>query len=194
MADSWSDRFVSSECVASRHSDCWHVHGGSYSHRPAAHHLCRCACHQDCNLVRNPLLTITREACTCPGMVTLRDSSERRRDRPEARSEPPAAVVLDVARHALAERRARREIDRTLRRRAPGRSREEVTALIIDEYERHGLRVPAQPLLDYKADLYRIRESGERERIRSEMESVMKDRISEITEKVRSLFRPSRES
>jgi hypothetical protein len=63
VANSWSDRFVSSECVSDNHADCYHVHG-------RANYLCM--------------------------------------------------------------------------------SREDVRAVIIEQYERHGIPVPPQPLLDYR--------------------------------------------
>lgn len=124
----------------------------------------------------------------------MHDQSRLGRDTAGTQSESPAAVAFDVVRHALEEHRARREIHRVLSASAPGRSREEVRAMIIEEYEGHGLAVPPQPLLDYKADLYRARERETCERIRSEMRSTITEQLSPLVQHAKSLFGPPRKS
>ena len=133
-------------------------------------------------------------ACNCPGMLALREPSRRARDTARIRSENPLAVLFEGFRHAWMERREQREIDRALSARAPGRSREEVRAMIVDEYERHGLSVPPQPLLDYEADIYRLRDPEERERVRSEMLSVAREQLSPLAHHAKSLFWPRRDN
>jgi len=194
MADNWSDQFVSSQCVGDHHGDCRHVHGGPYPGGPESlYYVCHCACHQNCPLARTSVAEIVPAACTCLAMRALREPGRNARDTAGTRSENPAAVLFDVARHAREERRARREVDRVLSASAPGRSLEEVRAMIVEEYERRGLSVPPQPLLDYKADLYRVRDPKERERVRSEMRSASTEQLSPLAQHARSLFWPHRD-
>lgn len=194
MASNWSDQFVSSQCVSDHHGDCHHVHGEPYPGGPEpSYYMCHCDCHQDCPLVRISVAEIVPTACTCPGMRALCAPGSQARDRAGTQSENPVAVIFDVARHAWAEHRAQREVDRALSVSAPGRSREEVRAMIIKECERHGLSVPPQPLLDYEADLYRARDQEARRRIRSEMRSAITEQLSPLAQHAKSLFWPHRD-
>jgi len=101
--------------------------------------------------------------------------------------------LLDAARHARDERRKRREVDQILLASAPGRSREDVRAMMIEHYERLGLPVPPQPLLDYKADIYREQDPEERARIRAEMGAVLREEVAPLIQMAQRMFAPRRD-
>lgn len=103
-------------------------------------------------------------------------------------------LLLEGARYTWDERRKRREVDRLLlSARAPGMSREDMRALIIEQYERHGLRVPPQPLLDYKADLYRELDPEARRRIRADMGAVLREEVAPLIRMANHMFAPRRD-
>jgi hypothetical protein len=69
-------------------------------------------------------------------------------------------------------------------------SRDDVRAMILEHYGRSGLTVPPQPLLDYKADLYREQDPQERARIRAEMGAVLREEVAPLIQMARHLFAP----
>ena len=71
-------------------------------------------------------------------------------------------------------------------------SRDDVRAMILEHYGRSGLTVPPQPLLDYKADLYREQDPQERARIRTEMGAVLREEVAPLIQMARHLFAPRR--
>jgi hypothetical protein len=102
-------------------------------------------------------------------------------------------LLLEGARYAWDERRKRREVDRLLSSRAPGMSREDVRAMVIEQYKRYGLRVPPQPLLDYKTDLYREVDPEARRRIRAEMGAVFREEVAPLIQMAKHMFAPRRD-
>lgn len=193
MVGGWSDRFVSSECASEHHDDCYHVHGGQLFGAPRPHYLCRCDCHQDCVLARSAPSGIGLGTCTCPGMIALRAADRRTRRRQAPSPGNSVGVLLAATRHARDERRKRREVDQILLASAPGRSREDVRAMMIEQYERLGLPVHPQPLLDYKADMYREQDPEERARIRAEMGAVLREEVAPLIQMAKHMFAPRRD-
>jgi hypothetical protein len=127
-------------------------------------------------------------------MIAMRAADRLRRDNPpSAPSENPVGLLLEGARYTWDERRRRREVDRLMSARAPGMSQEDVRALIIEQYERHGLRVPPQPLLDYKADLYRELDPEARCRIRADMGAVLREEVAPLIRMAKHMFAPHRD-
>lgn len=72
-------------------------------------------------------------------------------------------------------------------------SREDVRAMMIDHYQRRGLTVPPQPLLDYKADLYREQDPETRARIRTEMGAMLRDEVAPLIQMAKHMFAPRRD-
>jgi hypothetical protein len=101
--------------------------------------------------------------------------------------------LLDAARHAWDERRKRREVDQILLASAPGMSREDMRAMMIEQYERRGLPVPPRPLLDYKADLYLEQDPEERARIRAEMGALLREDVAPLIQLAKQMFAPRRD-
>jgi hypothetical protein len=102
-------------------------------------------------------------------------------------------LLVAGARYAWDERRKRREVDQLLSARAPGMSRDDVRAMILEQYQHYGLTVPPQPLLDYKADLYREQDPQARAQIRAEMGAVVRDEIAPLIQMAKHLFAPRRD-
>jgi hypothetical protein len=101
--------------------------------------------------------------------------------------------VLEGARHAWDERRKRREVDQLLSATAPGMSRADVREMMIEQYERRGLTVPPQPLLDCKADLYREQDPEARARIRAEMGAMLEPEVAHLLQVAKHMFAPRRD-
>jgi hypothetical protein len=68
-------------------------------------------------------------------------------------------------------------------------SRDEVRAMIVEQYERRGLAAPPQPLLDYKADMYRAPDPEARERASSDMRAALTEQVSPLVRHAKFLFR-----
>ena len=66
--------------------------------------------------------------------------------------------------------------------------------MMIEHYERLGLPVPPQPLLDYKADMYREQDPEERARIRAEMGAVLQEEVAPLMQMAKHMFAPRRDS
>ncbi len=62
--------------------------------------------------------------------------------------------------------------------------------MIIEEYERRGIALLPQPLLDYKADLYRAQDLKERERILADMRMMLGEEVSPLVQHAKWLFKP----
>jgi hypothetical protein len=65
--------------------------------------------------------------------------------------------------------------------------------MMIEQYERHGLPVPPQPLLDYKADLHREQDPEARRRMRAEMGAVLREEIAPLIQMAKHMFAPRRD-
>lgn len=193
VSNSSPGQFLSPACEHDRHEECRHVHGGPLPEAPESRfYICTCPCHQNCIMTPAQSDEVNPTSCTCPGMMALRKEDRSTRDR--SRGESPVALLFWLARKARGERRARRAIHEILAASAPGMSRESARSMIVEEYQRHGLEPPSQPILDYKADLYRAQDVKDRELILEEMRTLRGEALSSLREEAKGLFTPPPDS
>jgi hypothetical protein len=109
--------------------------------------LCKCECHASCPISGRRISIPSREwhdSCSCPGAQAKRDLWAL------------AGIGVPDFREKKAEvqreSRLRREAFDAVRARAAGRSRAEIRDLYEDELRARGVRIPADEVLDAKAD------------------------------------------
>jgi hypothetical protein len=193
MRNSWKDQYVSSACVSQEHGNCYHVHGGPLPSSPhAGSYLCRCSCHSDCRLRDADPGDISREYCTCPGMIAQHEVTQNSTGSATGPSGKLSTLIegIQVAREARNQQRQRREAERVVAASAAGKSREEVRSILLAEFARRGLTPPPQPRLDNLVDTYRTEDPVERERLIREGREMFREAVAPLAREVKSLIKP----
>ncbi|MGD0883000.1 MAG: hypothetical protein ABSB09_15660 [Acidimicrobiales bacterium] len=144
---------LTSMCESGHHDRCGHVMGelllmslmaGNLEGFDAADEaLCGCTCHAGCPLTGQADGHGWPDRCTCVGTVSVRWMAERRR---------PPSDFATIFRQSRDRARLRRSARDAVQVRAAGRTRDEVSRLIDEEWTSRGLDPPAEPVRGMELD------------------------------------------